>query len=87
MQARQCVQRLCIVQQIQQALVKPVIQLSARYLYSCMYVQVDEYSRTNVPGIWAIGDVTDRVNLTPVALMEGGAFAKWALNECCRFIL
>lgn len=26
--------------------------------------------------IWAVGDVTDRINLTPVALMEGGAFAK-----------
>jgi glutathione reductase (NADPH) len=36
---------------------------------------VDEYSRTNVPSIWAIGDVTDRVNLTPVALMEGKALA------------
>ncbi|KAF5738892.1 glutathione reductase [Tripterygium wilfordii] len=32
---------------------------------------VDEYSRTSVPSIWAVGDVTDRVNLTPVALMEG----------------
>ncbi|KAF6168306.1 hypothetical protein GIB67_018146 [Kingdonia uniflora] len=39
-------------------------------------IVVDEYSRTSVPSIWAVGDVTDRVNLTPVALMEGGAFAK-----------
>mmetsp|Transcript_14348 Transcript_14348/g.25057 ORF Transcript_14348/g.25057 Transcript_14348/m.25057 type:complete len:493 (+) Transcript_14348:3-1481(+) len=39
-------------------------------------VEVDEFSRTNVPGIWAIGDVTNRVTLTPVALMEGMAFAK-----------
>jgi pyruvate/2-oxoglutarate dehydrogenase complex dihydrolipoamide dehydrogenase (E3) component len=31
--------------------------------------QVDEYSRTTKPGVWAIGDVTNRVNLTPVALM------------------
>ena len=38
--------------------------------------QVDEYSRTSVPSIWAVGDVTDRVNLTPVALMEGMALAK-----------
>lgn len=38
-------------------------------------IEVDEYSRTNVPSIWAIGDVTDRVNLTPVALMEGKALA------------
>ena len=41
---------------------------------------VDEYSRTNVPGIWAIGDCTDRLNLTPVALMEGMAFAKSAFG-------
>lgn len=39
--------------------------------------QVDKHSRTSVPGVWAIGDVTNRVNLTPVALMEGMAFAKW----------
>ncbi|KAJ4957269.1 hypothetical protein NE237_014052 [Protea cynaroides] len=39
-------------------------------------IEVDEYSRTSVPSIWAVGDATDRVNLTPVALMEGGAFAK-----------
>ncbi|XP_011079991.1 glutathione reductase, chloroplastic [Sesamum indicum] len=39
-------------------------------------VEVDEYSRTSVPSIWAVGDVTDRINLTPVALMEGGALAK-----------
>ncbi|KAG8389265.1 hypothetical protein BUALT_Bualt02G0211000 [Buddleja alternifolia] len=39
-------------------------------------IEVDEYSRTSVPSIWAVGDVTDRINLTPVALMEGGAVAK-----------
>ncbi|KAL6746806.1 glutathione reductase [Haematococcus lacustris] len=39
-------------------------------------IPVDEYSRTNVEGVWAIGDVTNRINLTPVALMEGMAFAK-----------
>ncbi|OVA05338.1 Pyridine nucleotide-disulfide oxidoreductase [Macleaya cordata] len=39
-------------------------------------IEVDEYSRTSVPSIWAVGDATDRINLTPVALMEGGAFAK-----------
>ena len=39
-------------------------------------IKVDAYSRTNVPSIWAVGDVTDRVNLTPVALMEGMALAK-----------
>lgn len=39
-------------------------------------VKVDEFSRTNIPSIWAIGDVTNRMNLTPVALMEGTLFAK-----------
>jgi glutathione reductase (NADPH) len=38
-------------------------------------VIVDEYSRTNVGNIWAVGDVTDRVQLTPVAIREGHAFA------------
>ncbi len=38
-------------------------------------VQVDEYSRTSVPNIYAIGDVTNRLALTPVAIMEGMAFA------------
>ncbi|KAI8012448.1 hypothetical protein LOK49_LG06G00339 [Camellia lanceoleosa] len=39
-------------------------------------IEVDEFSRTSIPSIWAVGDVTDRVNLTPVTLMEGGALAK-----------
>ncbi|URE27850.1 glutathione reductase [Musa troglodytarum] len=48
-------------------------------------VLVDEYSRTSVDSIWAVGDATDRVNLTPVALMEGGAFAKTVFgNECTK---
>ena len=38
-------------------------------------VVVDEYNRTNVSGIYAIGDVTNRVQLTPVAIREGHAFA------------
>jgi glutathione reductase (NADPH) len=38
-------------------------------------IKVDEYSRTNVPSIYAIGDVTNRVQLTPVAIREGHAFA------------
>ncbi|GMH32296.1 hypothetical protein BSKO_00130 [Bryopsis sp. KO-2023] len=42
---------------------------------------VDEYSRTNVPSVWAIGDVTDRIQLTPVALMEGMALAKTIFDE------
>jgi len=38
-------------------------------------VVVDEYSQSNVPSIYAVGDVTNRVNLTPVAIREGHAFA------------
>jgi len=38
-------------------------------------IVVDEYGRTSVPHIWAVGDVTDRVNLTPVAIREGHAVA------------
>ncbi|WP_245421943.1 glutathione-disulfide reductase [Rhodoplanes serenus] len=38
-------------------------------------IAVDDYSATSVPGIWAVGDVTNRVNLTPVAIREGHAFA------------
>jgi glutathione reductase (NADPH) len=38
-------------------------------------IAVDEYSRTSVRNIYAIGDVTNRVNLTPVAIREGHAFA------------
>jgi glutathione reductase (NADPH) len=45
-------------------------------------VEVDEYSQTSVPSIWAIGDATNRINLTPVALMEGVALTKTLfLNE------
>ena len=39
-------------------------------------IVVDEYSRSSVPSVWAIGDVTDRMNLTPVALHEGICFAR-----------
>ncbi|CAN6299431.1 unnamed protein product [Urochloa humidicola] len=39
-------------------------------------IVVDEYSRTSVDSIWAVGDVTNRLNLTPVALMEAGAIAR-----------
>lgn len=38
-------------------------------------IAVDEFSRTNVPHIYAVGDVTNRINLTPVAIREGHAFA------------
>jgi glutathione reductase (NADPH) len=39
-------------------------------------VAVDAFSRTNIDSIWAVGDVTDRINLTPVAIREGAAFAQ-----------
>ncbi|MBU2943136.1 glutathione-disulfide reductase [Shimia thalassica] len=39
-------------------------------------VVVDDYSQTAVPSIYAVGDVTDRVNLTPVAIREGMAFVE-----------
>jgi glutathione reductase (NADPH) len=38
-------------------------------------IPVNEYSQTNLQNVFAVGDVTNRVNLTPVALMEGHAFA------------
>jgi glutathione reductase (NADPH) len=38
-------------------------------------IAVDEFSRSSVPHIYAIGDVTNRINLTPVAIREGHAFA------------
>ena len=37
-------------------------------------IEVDAYSRTSVENVYAVGDVTDRVNLTPVALAEAMAF-------------
>lgn len=44
-------------------------------------VKVDAFSRTTAPGVWAIGDVTDRMALTPVALMEAMAFCESAFGE------
>jgi glutathione reductase (NADPH) len=38
-------------------------------------VKVDDYSRTTADNIYAVGDVTNRVNLTPVAIREGQTFA------------
>lgn len=38
-------------------------------------IAVDADNQTNVPGIFAVGDVTDRVQLTPVAIREGHSFA------------
>ncbi|PKQ05953.1 MAG: glutathione-disulfide reductase [Alphaproteobacteria bacterium HGW-Alphaproteobacteria-11] len=44
-------------------------------------VIVDEYSRTNIENIYAVGDVTDRANLTPVAIREGHAFADTVFGD------
>ena len=44
-------------------------------------IPVDEYSRTNVPSIWAIGDVTNRINLTPVAIHEGVCLSQTLFND------
>ncbi|VCU70397.1 Glutathione amide reductase [Pigmentiphaga humi] len=44
-------------------------------------VKVDGRSRTNVPSIYAVGDVTDRINLTPWAIAEGRALAETLFND------
>ncbi|HAX80540.1 MAG TPA: glutathione-disulfide reductase [Cyanobacteria bacterium UBA11372] len=44
------------------------------YSVNCA-IKVDEYSRTTQPNIFAVGDCTNRINLTPVAIGEGRAFA------------
>jgi glutathione reductase (NADPH) len=42
---------------------------------------VDEWQRTSIPNIYAVGDVTDRINLTPVAIGEGRAIAETLFNN------
>jgi glutathione reductase (NADPH) len=44
-------------------------------------VIVDEFSKTNVANIWAVGDVTDRINLTPVAIREAAAFVETVFRD------
>lgn len=44
-------------------------------------VKVDEFSRTTQPNIYAVGDVTNRVNLTPVAIREGAAFIETVFKD------
>ena len=39
------------------------------------FIPVDDYLQTNVPSIYAVGDITNRIALTPVALMEGHRLA------------
>ncbi|MEM0899898.1 MAG: glutathione-disulfide reductase [Pseudomonadota bacterium] len=45
------------------------------------YVPVDDYSRTNVDHIWAVGDVTNRVQLTPVAIHEAMCLLETAFKD------
>ena len=44
-------------------------------------VRVDEHSRSTCPSIYAVGDVTNRVQLTPVAIREGQAFAETVFGK------
>ncbi len=44
-------------------------------------IAVDAYSQTSVPNIYAVGDVTDRAALTPIAIREGQAFAETVFNN------
>lgn len=44
-------------------------------------IAVDEYSHTNIENIWALGDVTDRVNLTPVAIHEAMCFVSTVFGD------
>ncbi len=45
------------------------------------HIVVDEYSRTNVENIWAVGDVSNRVPLTPVAIHEAMCFMETEFND------
>jgi len=49
-------------------------------------IVVDEYNRTNVESIYAVGDVTNRVQLTPVAIREGHAFADTVFGDNPRTV-
>jgi len=45
------------------------------------HVVVDDYSKSSVDSIYAVGDVTDRKNLTPVAIREGTAFVETVFED------
>ncbi len=49
-------------------------------------ILTNKYNQTNIDSIYAIGDVTDKVTLTPVALAEGHAFADREFGNKLRFI-
>ena len=44
-------------------------------------IKVNEYNQTSVDNIYAVGDVTDRIQLTPVAIKEGAALAETLFND------
>ena len=44
-------------------------------------IMVDEWNRTSVLNIYAVGDVTDRIQLTPVAIQEGSAVSETLFNN------
>jgi glutathione reductase (NADPH) len=44
-------------------------------------IPVDSYSQTLIPSIYAVGDVTNRANLTPIAIREGHAFADTVFGD------
>ncbi|MBM86263.1 MAG: glutathione-disulfide reductase [Rhodospirillaceae bacterium] len=44
-------------------------------------VKVNRWSQSSVPSIYALGDVTDRINLTPVAIAEGRCFSETLYND------
>jgi glutathione reductase (NADPH) len=49
-------------------------------------IKVDQYNKTNIDSIYAVGDVTDRVQLTPVAIREGHAFADTVFGRAPRTV-
>ncbi len=49
-------------------------------------VTVDDRAASSVPSIFAVGDVTDRVNLTPVAIREGHAFADREFGKATKSV-
>lgn len=49
--------------------------------WACRFIVVDEFSKTSVDNVYAVGDITDRMALTPVALMEGMCLAKTLFND------
>jgi glutathione reductase (NADPH) len=44
-------------------------------------IKVNEWNQSSVESIYAVGDVTDRINLTPVAIAEGRAFSETLYNN------